>query len=140
MGTRPGTVTKLEPRSISEAEKTPLELETSTPAAIAGEIVAACGSGGTIGWAGAEDITHVTGQAPRGRHLLLLLGKVRMKPKRHAQRISKARGDVVQQTWSTENKALQTQRFTNSHFASERNRFISISGASNSLMLMNWLA
>src|SRR5699024_8416298 len=55
---RPGTVTKLEPRSISEAEKTPLELETSTPAAIVGEIVAACGSGGTIGWAGAENITH----------------------------------------------------------------------------------
>ena len=52
-------MTKLEPRFISEAEKTPLELETSTPAAIVGEVVAAYGSGGTIGWAGAEDITHV---------------------------------------------------------------------------------
>ena len=52
-------MTKLEPRFISEAEKTPLELETSTPAAIVGEVVAAYGSGGTIGWAGAEDITYV---------------------------------------------------------------------------------
>lgn len=52
-------MTKLEPRFISEAEKTPLELETSTPAAIVGEIAPAYGSDGTIGWAEAEDITQV---------------------------------------------------------------------------------
>ena len=51
--------------------------------------------------------------------------------KEHAQRISKARGDVVQQTWSTENEDLAASAtFTNSHFASERNRFKIISGAS----------
>ena len=79
----------------------------------------------------------------RGYHLRLLdrhlagetLGPVAWESadeaKEHAQRISKARGDVVQQTWSTGNKDLaDSADFTNSHFASERNRFISISGAS----------
>ena len=79
----------------------------------------------------------------RGYHLRLLdrhlagetLGPVAWESadeaKEHAQRISKARGDVVQQTWSTGNEDLAASAtFTNSHFASERNRFKIISGAS----------
>ena len=111
-------MTKLEPRFISEAEKTPLELETSTPAAIAGEIVAACGSGGTIGWAGAENITHAywTGTY-RGRHLLLLLGKVRMKPKSTLSAYPRLGVTLFSKRGARKMKILQPQRLLLTHIS-----------------------
>ena len=111
-------MTKLEPCFLSEAEKTPLELETSTPAAIVGEVVAAYGSGGTIGWAGAEDITHVYWTGTQwGRHLLLLLGKVRMKPKSTLSAYPRLGVTLFSKRGERKMKILQPQRLLLTHIS-----------------------